>query len=119
MRQAGVLAAAGLIALEESPEDSAPRSRKRAASGRRACEIEGIAVDPTKVHDEHLAFRLSASNRPHGRGFLRGSGGAQVLCGPTAKVHGRMVTHYDVDRAGMERALMRRRRSDGGAGSGV
>lgn len=28
-----------------------------------------------------------------------------ILCGPTAKHAIRMVTHYDVDRAGIERAI--------------
>ena len=29
----------------------------------------------------------------------------QILCNPTAKYSVRMVTHYDVDRAGIDRAL--------------
>ncbi len=102
MRQAGILAAAGLIALEEMPqrlgEDHAnARLLAEAVAGESAVEIDLEAVQTNIV-----IFRL------------RNGGDAAALCaglrqqGVLASAIGphavRFVTHYDVDRAACERA---------------
>ena len=103
MRQAGVLAAAGLVALEESPkglsEDHA--NAKRLAEG--LAELPGIKIDPEKVVTNIVIFDVSdtaqtadaicAQLREHG--VLASGFGTSI----------RMVTHYDVSRAGIENAL--------------
>jgi threonine aldolase len=63
MRQVGILAAAGLIALEESPkrlhEDHA--NARRLAEG--LAEIDGISIDPESVVTNIVIFDVSATGR--------------------------------------------------------
>jgi len=104
MRQAGVLAAAGLIALEEGPQHLAidHQNAKLLANG--LAEIPGIQIDPAKVVTNILFFDVTGtalaaseiSKRLAAQGVLANAVNAQVI---------RMVTHRDVDRAGCERAL--------------
>ncbi len=104
MRQAGVLAAAGLVALEKSPgrlhEDHA--NARCLAEG--LAQIPGIAVDAEKVQTNIVILNV----RGTGRTAAEISGELarrQVLAGPTGKYTLRMVTHCDVDCAGIEHAL--------------
>ncbi len=103
MRQAGVLAAAGLVALEESPkqlpEDHA--NAKRLAEG--VAELPGVKIDPEKVITNIVIFDVAetgqtadaicAQLREHG--ILASGFGSSI----------RMVTHCDVARADIETAL--------------
>jgi threonine aldolase len=103
MRQAGVLAAAGLIALEESPkglpEDHA--NAKLLAEG--LAELPGIKIDPEKVVTNIVIFEVSDAGKRadvicaqlRERGVLASGFGSSI----------RMVTHYDVSRADIETAL--------------
>jgi threonine aldolase len=97
MRQAGVLAAAGLIALERMPA----RLHEDHANARLLAEalahIEGVAVDPERVETNIVIFRLvtgmSATElvaRLKQRGILAGTVGSDGI---------RLVTHHDVSRA--------------------
>jgi threonine aldolase len=104
MRQAGVLAAAGLVALEESP----PRLREDHENARRLAEgvadIEGVRIDPESVQTNIVLFDVAETGL-----------GADHLCARLRTEHGvlasgfgssiRMVTHYDVSREEIERAL--------------
>jgi threonine aldolase len=104
MRQVGVLAAAGLVALEESPprllEDHA--NARRLAEG--VAEIDGVAIDPESVRTNIVIFDVS------GTGLA-----AADICQKLRAEHGvlavpfpptiRFVTHYDVSREDIERAL--------------
>jgi threonine aldolase len=103
MRQAGVLAAAGLIALDESPkglpEDHA--NAKLLAEG--LAELPGIKIDPEKVVTNIVIFEVSDTGKTadvicdqlRERGVLASGFGSSI----------RMVTHYDVSRADIETAL--------------
>ncbi|MHB8295427.1 MAG: GntG family PLP-dependent aldolase [Acidimicrobiales bacterium] len=103
MRQAGILAAAGLVALEQMPqrlhEDHARAAALAEAVGKRwpARPVPGSpAVTPTNIvvfgHSDTSALLAHL----HSRGVLAGTVGAGQV---------RLVTHYDVDDAGLERAL--------------
>jgi threonine aldolase len=104
MRQAGVIAAAGLIALEKSPArlHIDHENAKRLAEG--IAEIPGLKIDPKKVRSNIVIFDCSKSgmtavelcNALHEQG---------VWAQDTALYSVRLVTHCDVDRAGCERAL--------------
>jgi threonine aldolase len=104
MRQVGVLAAAGRIALEESPQRLAidHQNARRLAEG--IAEIPGLRIDPAKVQTNIVIFdcqqtgrdavQLSDALKPHGIWAL-----------DTAPYSVRFVTHSDVYAEGIERAL--------------
>jgi len=104
MRQAGVLAAAGLVALEESPKLLARdhENARRLAEG--LAQIEGIAIDPKKVVTNIVIVDVKATRRSAAE-ICGDLGRKGILCAPSAPFSIRMVTHYDVDRAGIDRAL--------------
>ena len=103
MRQAGVLAAAGLVALEDSPpllhEDHA--NARRLAEG--LAEIDGVRIDPERVATNIVLFDISETGRAADeicarlktRGVLASGFGSSI----------RMVTHYDVSSADIETTL--------------
>ena len=105
MRQAGVIAAAGLVALEESPARLGidQENAKRLAEGIAA--IRGLRIDPKKVRSNIVIFDCSKTGKT-----------AAELCdvlhpyGVWAQDTGlhsvRLVTHCDVDRGSIERALV-------------
>jgi threonine aldolase len=104
MRQAGVLAAAGLIALEESPKLLARDHENARFLAEGLSRIMGIAIDPRKVATNIVIFDVAAT----GKTAAEISGGLakrKILANPTEKLLIRMVTHCDVDREGCERAL--------------
>ncbi len=102
MRQAGVLAAAGLIALEEMParlgEDHA--NAKLLAEAVAGCEA--AEIDPDAVETNIVIFRLKedgdAAALVHA---LREQGILASAVGPHAV---RLVTHFDVSQADCKRA---------------
>ena len=104
MRQAGILAAAGLIALEESPkrlhEDHA--NAQYLAKGLAA--LPGVAIDPAKVVTNIVIFDVQATGRTAAE-ISDEIGRHKVLCSATDKYAVRMVTHCDVDRAGIDKAI--------------
>jgi threonine aldolase len=103
MRQAGILAAAGLVALEESPAKLGDGSPTR-DSWRRTGALPGIQVDPAKMDTNIVVFDISSSGlapadvsaRLRGRGVLMNAINQRCL---------RAVTHYDVDRAHCAQAV--------------
>jgi len=108
MRQAGVLAAAGLVALEESPKILHRDHENAGHLAEGLARIEGIIMDPQKVVTNIVLFGLEPTK---GRGltaaeFCAALAERKVLCSPIGKFMVRMVTHYDVDRAGIDRALV-------------
>ena len=96
MRQAGILAAAGLYALENNVERLADdhRNAARLADGLRGLDL---AVE---VHTNMVFVRLPADRVGGMAEHFRVRG---VLVLPAARM--RLVTHLDVDAAGIERAL--------------
>jgi threonine aldolase len=104
MRQAGVLAAAGLIALEEGPKrlHSDHANAKFLAQG--LAEIPGIKIDPAKVVTNILFLDVSGTGLTS-FGISTRLAAQGVLANGVTPETMRMVTHLDVDRAGCERAL--------------
>jgi threonine aldolase len=107
MRQAGVIAAAGLYALERNVERLAEDhdNAERLAAG--LSGIAGLEVEPpqTNMVFARIAHERAAALADH----LRREG---VLVLPGARL--RLVTHLDVDRNGIERAAQAVRRFFGG-----
>ena len=104
MRQAGVIAAAGLLALEKSPSrlHIDHKNARRLAEG--VAKIPGFAIDPAKVRTNIVIFDCSKTGKTAVEWceilYQRG-----VWAQDTAMYSVRLVTHCDVDEAGIERAL--------------
>ncbi len=104
MRQAGVLAAAGLVALEESPERLHIDHENTKFLAQGLAEIPGIKIDLAKVVTNILFLDVSGTGLTSFEISKRLAAQGILANGVTAETM-RMVTHYDVDRAGCERAL--------------
>ncbi|MGZ4816824.1 MAG: threonine aldolase family protein, partial [Terriglobales bacterium] len=104
MRQAGILAAAGLIALEKMPsrlpEDHA--NAKFLAS--ELAKLPGITVNLASVQTNIVVVDVSGTGMS-GLEFIRRVSEHGLLIGSGFGDMVRFVTHMDVDRAGCERAL--------------
>ena len=104
MRQAGVIAAAGLIALEKSPARLHVDHENAKLLAEGIAEIPGLKIDPKKVRSNIVIFDCAQTGMTavelcdavHAHG---------VWAQDTALYSVRVVTHCDVDRAGCERAL--------------
>jgi threonine aldolase len=104
MRQAGVLAAAGLVALEETPKTLHRDHENARHLAQGLAQIKGITLDPKEVVTNIVIFDVRATGRAATE-ICADLGKQKILCGPTDKYSIRMVTHYDVDRAAIDRAL--------------
>lgn len=105
MRQAGILAAAGLVALKESPGRLHIDHENARFLAEGLAEIPGVQIDPAKVKTNILFFDLSASELS-AQEVSKRLGEQGVLANGTGPKIIRMVTHCDVDRAGCEKALL-------------
>jgi threonine aldolase len=97
MRQAGVLAAAGLIALEEGPKRLADDHANARLLAEALASTGGISIDLASVETNIVVFRLTAGQGAAGlaarlkaRGVLVGAFGPDAI---------RVVTHRDVSRS--------------------
>ena len=104
MRQAGVLAAAGLVALEETPKRLHTDHEHAQYLAREFANLPAIALDPAKVQTNIVIFDVSATGLSPDRisSELKQRG---VLMNGINDRQMRAVTHYDVDRAGCEHAV--------------
>ncbi|HEX2105993.1 MAG TPA: GntG family PLP-dependent aldolase [Solirubrobacteraceae bacterium] len=100
MRQAGIVAAAGLHALDHHVErlaDDHARAR-RLAEGLAA--LRGVEIDPATVETNIVIFAV-----PDAPAFCAALAHDDVTMGALDARRVRAVTHLDVDDAGIERAL--------------
>ena len=104
MRQAGVLAAAGLVALERSPANIPDVHADARFLADALAEMPGIAIDPTAVETNIVFFDIAGTGSDAAAflAALRADGVMALNLGPTRV---RMVTHQDLDRADIERAV--------------
>lgn len=96
MRQAGVIAAAGLYALEHNVDRLAEDHRNAEALAKGLREL-GLEVE----QHTNMVFVRVPQERVSSLGEHLKNNGVLVLPGPRM----RLVTHLDVDAAGIERAL--------------
>jgi threonine aldolase len=104
MRQAGVIAAAGLIALEKSPGRLHVDHENAQLLAKGIAAMPGLKIDPVKVRSNIVIFDCEGTgkNAVELCDLLREK---EVWALDTALYSVRFVTHCDVDRAGCERAL--------------
>jgi threonine aldolase len=103
MRQAGVLAAAGLIALETMVDRLAEDHTNARWLAERLAEIPGIAIDPDAIETNIAVFEPPVAWAPEA--FLTVLKERGVLMVPFGGRRIRAVTHADVSRADCERAI--------------
>jgi len=103
MRQAGILAAAGLIALEEMPKRLNEDHENARFLADALSKMAGIFV-PHEVQTNIVIFDISGTGlkTPEFSARLKARG---VLMNGVSPVRMRLVTHCDVDREDCERAL--------------
>jgi threonine aldolase len=101
MRQVGVLAACGIVALDTMIDRLAVdhANARRLAAG--LAEVDGISVDPSIVQTNMVYFD---TDRPAAE-LVERLGEAGVLCFAVGRNTIRMVTHKDVDAEGIDRAV--------------
>jgi len=102
MRQAGVLAAAGLIALEEMPRRLHEDHENARLLAEAVAECDAAEIDPADVQTNIVIFKLR--NEGDAAGVVRGLRENGVLASAIGPHAVRLVTHYDVSRADCERA---------------
>lgn len=104
MRQAGVLAAAALVALEDSPARLHEDHANARFLAEQLARMPGIRLDPAKVRTNIVIFDIAGTKMDSGQ-FLMKLGGEGVMAVPTGPYEVRMVTHCDVNRGQIERAV--------------
>lgn len=104
MRQAGVLAAAGLIALEESPGRLHEDHANARFLAERLAEVPGIKIDPERVRTNIVIFDIAGLGLGTGE-FSRELKQRGVLANGINGTEMRMVTHRDATREDCETAL--------------
>jgi threonine aldolase len=100
LRQAGIVAAACLYALDHHVERLADDHLNAHFLADALAELAGVDIDPGLVETNIVIFEVADAYRLAGRLWEQG-----VHVSPLDARRVRMVTHLDVDRAGCERAL--------------
>ncbi len=102
MRQAGVLAAAGLIALHEMPKRLCEDHANARLLAEAIAAESSAEINPTEVETNIVIFRLrDGADAAAFCASLKENGVLASAIGPHAV---RLVTHYDADRKAIEQA---------------
>ena len=99
-RQSGIVAAAGLYALDHHVERLAEDHAHARVLAEGLAAIPGVEIDAARVETNIVIFAV-----PDAAGLAAGLEEAGVEASRLDSRRVRMVTHLDVDRAGVERAL--------------
>src|SRR6266536_1764466 len=106
MRQAGIIAAAGLYALDHHVQRLAEDHARARRLAEGLAELPGVGIDPATVETNIVIASVADPVAYCAR--LEAEG---VLAGPTDARHVRFVTHLDIDDAGIDTALAAARRA--------
>ena len=105
LRQAGVVAAAGLYALDHNVDRLADDHANARLLAEGLAELPAVTIDPATVETNIVIFETD--DAPARAAELQEAGVDIGALGPRSI---RAVTHLDVDGAGVERALEAMRR---------
>jgi threonine aldolase len=105
MRQVGVIAAPGIVALETMVDRLAEDHEHARVLAQGLAQIGGVAIDPESVQTNIVVFEVKDGAAFQSR--LREQGVLTTAFGPTRV---RMVTHYGITRQDIDDALERVRR---------
>jgi threonine aldolase len=105
MRQAGILAAAGIVALEKMV-DRLPEDHRRARDlARRLGEIPLLIVEDPNPPSNMVYFRLRDEALLDGSGLQHALSRSHVKISPVSARRIRLVVHYWIDDEGVTRAV--------------
>jgi len=104
MRQIGILAAAGLIALEEGPKRLHEDHENANALAKGVAEIDGISVDAASVETNIVIFDVSGTGKKSSEICTRLKEKGVLAIG-ISDTQVRMVTHLDVSNEDIEIAI--------------
>jgi threonine aldolase len=104
MRQVGILAAAGFVALEESPEKLLVDHANAKKLAIEIAQIKGVQIDPETVHTNIVIFDISKTGKSPME-VTRQLKEAGILANGINERQMRMVTHYDVDETGIDQTI--------------
>jgi threonine aldolase len=104
MRQAGIIAAAGVYALEHHVDRMADdhANAKRLAKG--LSQLPGVTLDVSEIETNMVYFDIAEAGMSPGE-LAEGLRRRGVRIGPMGPSLMRAVTHLDVDEAGVDRAI--------------
>ena len=108
MRQAGILAAAGLLALRRGFGHLAVDHAGARRLAEALAELPGVEIDPAAVATNIVIFRVTAAPAA---AFVERARAAGVLGVPVGQDRVRFVTHRDAPAAAIDRAAARLRRA--------
>lgn len=104
MRQAGILAAAGIVALEKMVDrliEDHMRAKKLAEGLRK---VPGLRLEEGTPRTNMVFLSLTEDVKCSTEEFIDSMRGVGVLIGATGERQYRLVTHYWIDDAGVEKA---------------
>lgn len=104
MRQIGILAAAGLIALEDGPKRLHEDHENSKALANGVAEIPGISIDPSSVQTNIVIFDVSGTGKTSGEICARLKD-AGVLAIGISDAQIRMVTHCDATSTNISKTI--------------
>jgi threonine aldolase len=101
LRQAGFLAAPGIVALESMVDRLAEDHARAARLARELAALPGVTIDLDAVQTNIVRFET-----PDARAWVEALRGHGVLGGAMGRCTVRLVTHNDVADEGLDRALV-------------
>jgi threonine aldolase len=111
MRQVGVVAAAGIVALTQMVDRLAEDHARARRLAEGLAAVPAVEIDPARVHTNILVFRLRPEKVPGdaavapSQRFVNGMQERGVLLGAFGATDVRMVTHYEIDDHAVEATL--------------
>jgi threonine aldolase len=104
MRQVGVVAAAGLVALEEGPKSLPVDHENAQILAKGLAKLPGIRIDPAKVQTNIVIFDVADTGLAV-PALVEKLNQRKILTGAVDGSRIRVVTHRDVSRADCEQAV--------------
>jgi threonine aldolase len=105
MRQAGILAAAGIVALEQMIDRLGDDHRRAKELGKGIAKIPGVEIDLSFQHTNMVYFNLSENLKITNKEFLSETSKQNLLFGWVGGRRFRMVTHYWIDDSAVKQAV--------------
>lgn len=104
MRQAGILAAAGIVALEMMVERLAEDHALARCLAEALAQIPGIHLDPGSPHTNMIFISVDEATGLSSRDVTSRLAEKGILIGAVGSRRFRLVTHHDITDAGVEKA---------------